>query len=119
ITRQLPISEFFPLTGDVHLVAQAVQTALLSRAPRVLLCGGEERGTWLLEQQAASDRAFAFALALGTEPEGALARLSLYAADHDDAVRPYRLAEFVDDLRTRRTVDSVAAPGLHFSLTWN
>ena len=56
ITRQLQIGEFFPLTGRAHLVAHALQAALLSPADRVLLCGGEERGTWLLEQHAASDR---------------------------------------------------------------
>ena len=40
ITRQHPVGEFFPLTGRGHLVAQALQTALLSPAPRVLVCGG-------------------------------------------------------------------------------
>src|SRR5690349_16951016 len=48
IGRQHPVNEFFPLTGRAHLVAHAVQAALLCDAPRVLLCGGEERGTWLL-----------------------------------------------------------------------
>ena len=71
ITRQHPVEEFFPLTGRAHLVAHAVQTALLSPVPRVLLCGGEERGTWLLEKKAASDRTFAFALALGHDATGA------------------------------------------------
>src|SRR3954462_11310267 len=55
IGRQHAVGEFFPLTGRGHLVMQALQAALLSPAPRVLVCGGDERGTWLLEQRAASD----------------------------------------------------------------
>src|SRR3954469_10215370 len=54
IGRQQAVNEFFPLTGRAHLVAHAVQTAFLSPASRVVVCGGEERGTWLLEQKAAS-----------------------------------------------------------------
>ncbi len=77
ITRQHPVEEFFPLTGRGHLVAQAIQAAMLSPAPRVLLCGGEERGTWLLARGIASPGSFAFALALTADPEGALARFSL------------------------------------------
>ena len=64
IGRQRSVREFFPLAGGNHLVATAAQAALLAHAERVLFCGGEERGTWLVPHAAASDRAFAFALAL-------------------------------------------------------
>src|SRR6185503_12778557 len=77
IGRQHPVGEFFPVTGRAYLVANAIQAAALCTAPRVLLCGGEERGTWLLEHRVASDRTFAFALALGGARDGALARFSL------------------------------------------
>ncbi|MGH7956903.1 MAG: hypothetical protein ACREH8_07810, partial [Opitutaceae bacterium] len=80
ITRQTPVGEFFPLTGRAHLAAHAMQTALLAVAPRVLLCGGEERGTWLLEHNAASDRTFAFALSLTPVRTGAMARVMLSVA---------------------------------------
>lgn len=116
IGRQQPIDEFYPLTGCAHLAAHAVQAALLAAAPRVLLCGGEERGTWLLEHGAASDRAFAFALALSREPAGALAQLALSVSD-EPAVE-LGLAEFFDALVARRTLDVVAAPGLRLSLRW-
>lgn len=118
IARQLPLGEFFPLTGRAQLVAHALQTALLSPAPRVLLCGGEERGTWLLEQRAASDRTFAFALALGAEPDGALARVTLAPVAAELAATDLTLPDFFDALRARQPVDRVAAPGLHLSLTW-
>lgn len=118
ITRQHAVGEFFPITGRGHLVALAVQTALLSPAPRVLLCGGEERGTWLLEQKVASDRTFAFALALGSEATGAIARVGLEAVADDVPARSFTLAEFCDALRARQSLDLVAAPGLRFRLGW-
>lgn len=118
IGRQHPVGEFFPLTGRGHLVAQAFQTALVSPAPRVILCGGEERGTWLLEQRAASERTFAFALALGREPADALARVSLQAVAAETPVVALSLPEFCDALRMRQALDVVAAPGLRFCFTW-
>lgn len=116
ITRQLPVGEFFPLTGRDHLVGHAVLTALLSPKTRVILCGGEERGTWLLEQRVASDRTFAFALALTAEPAGARARLSL--AETAEPAGPFSLASFFDALRERRSLDVPPAPGLRLGLKW-
>lgn len=118
IARQQPIEEFFPLTGRAHLVAHAVQAALLCSASRVLLCGGEERGTWLLEQKAASDRTFAFALALARDPAGALARVALEPCAPTLAAAELTLPLFFDALRDRRALEGVAAPGLRLQLTW-
>lgn len=118
IGRQLPVREFFPLTGRLHLPAQAVQAALLSPAARVLLCGGEERGTWMLERKAASDRAFAFALALGRRPQGALARVAIKAVEDAAAAAAFTLPEFLDALQARRPLDLIAAPGLRLEVEW-
>ena len=118
ITRQSQVGEFFPLTGRAHLVAHAVQTALLAVAPRVLICGGEERGTWLLEQKAASDRTFAFALALTATRIGALARVALDVAPSDAIVGEFTLPEFFDSLRDRRAIDRLCAPGLRLNMDW-
>jgi hypothetical protein len=118
ITRQAAIGEFFPLTGRAHLVAHAVQTAFLASAPRVLICGGEERGTWLLEQKSASDRTFAFALSLTTGREGALARVALRPVAAEIIASEFTLPEFFDALRDRRPVNRVAAPGLNLEVSW-
>jgi hypothetical protein len=118
IGRQHAVGEFFPVTGRAHLVAHAFQAALLSSAPRVLLCGGEERGTWLLKQRAASDRSFAFAFSLESGDVGAMARVRLAAADPEMPACELSLPEFFDALRDRRAVDRVAAPGLHLNITW-
>ncbi len=116
ITRQQAVREFFPLTGRAHLVAQALQTALLADAPRVLVCGGEERGTWLLAQGYASARTFAFALALTHEPAGALARIGLERDTAPTAALP--LERFFDALVARRPLAAMAAPGIRLNLTW-
>jgi hypothetical protein len=76
IGRQQPVARLWPLAGRARLVEQMLLTALLEPAPRVVLLGGEERGTWLLEQGFASDRAFAFAVVLTGEKTGALGRVS-------------------------------------------
>lgn len=117
IGRQQAVGEFFPLTGRAHLVAQAVQTALLSPAPRVLLCGGEERGTWLLQQGVASARSFAFALALTAESAGALGRVTL-SVDEMGKIDEFGLPDLFVALQQRSAIDAIGAPGLRMNLTW-
>ena len=121
IVRQQAVRQFFPVTGGACLPAQALQTALLADTPRAVLCGGEERGTWLLENNAASDRAFAFALALSASPAGALARLTLTVDDNpeDNAANiRFALADFFDVLHTRRPFDGCIAPSRRLTLAW-
>jgi hypothetical protein len=118
IGRQQPVREFFPITGRTHLVAQALQTAALCAAPRVILCGGEERGTWLLEQGVASDRSFAFACGLSAESAGALARITLSPTSEPEPAAAFSLPEFFQTLTSRSPLSTVAAPGLQLTLTW-
>ncbi len=80
IGRQQPVGRFWPLSGRRRLVEHALLTALLEPAPRVVVVGGEERGTWMLEQQMASARAFAFAFALTRDPANAVGRISFSPA---------------------------------------
>jgi hypothetical protein len=118
IGRQHAVEEFFPLTGRAHLVAHALQTALLSPAPRALLCGGEERGTWLLAEGVASARSFAFALALSREAGGAIGRGALVPVGPDLAPEEFTLRAFFAALVARQSIDRVAAPGLRLQLEW-
>lgn len=116
IVRQQSIRQFFPLTGGAHLPLQALQVALLADTPRAILCGGEERGTWLLENNSASDRTFAFALALTTSPDNALARLTLRTDETGDGV--LTLPAFFDVLHARRAFDAFIAPARRLTLDW-
>ena len=125
IGRQQPIREFFPITGSGHLVVRALQTAALATSPRVLLCGGEERGTWLLERGTASPRTFAFTLALSRETTpSALGRITLAPANasatatsSDATALP--LVGFFNALHERRPLDLAAAPGVRLTLVWS
>lgn len=119
IGRQHAIREFFPMTGRAHLVVQAIQTAMLSPASRVLVCGGEERGTWLLQQGVASGRSFAFALALARKPTGALAKVALASASSDAPPREFSLGEFFSVLKNRQPLDFVGAADVRLTLTWS
>jgi len=118
IARQQAVREFFPLTGDAYLPAQALQVALLAESPRTILCGGEERGTWLLAAGLSSPRSFAFALALSTSPAGALARLTL-TAESGPANACLTLTEFFGLLLVRRSFDAAISPCLRLTLAWS
>jgi hypothetical protein len=116
VARQQAVSEFLPFSGRGQIVAHAVQGALLSPAPRALLCGGEERGTWLTDRGAASPIAFAFALALVAAGEPGCGTLRLTACAEPDG--ELALPEFFAALRDRRPLDRIAAPGRRLLLAW-
>lgn len=117
IARQQSVREVFPLAGDGQMVVQALLTAMLAPAPRVLLAGGEERGTWLVEAEAASDRTFAFALALTREAgPGPMGRLALIPADGTGALSSSAWFEL---LHHRRPFDGPAASGWKLRLNWS
>ncbi|CAM2806181.1 beta-ketoacyl synthase chain length factor [Rariglobus hedericola] len=123
IIRQQAVRQFFPMTGSEFLPAQALQVALLAETPRTILCGGDERGTWLLENHAASERTFAFALALSVSPENALARVTLdldSEADRDASAQEVRLPllAFFDLVHTRTPFAGLIAPGRRLTLDW-
>ena len=140
IGRQQPIREFFPVTGRAHLVVRALQTVALASAPRALFCGGEERGTWLLERGSASTRTFAFTVSLSHNSENAIGHIELapFGVRRLDAALdgPARrsapseappgnsnaalsLPDFFDALHQRRPLDIAAAPGTRLVLSWS
>ena len=114
ITRQLPVGEFFPLTGRGHLVAQALQAAMLAHAPRVLVCGGEERGTWLLDRGVASARTLRL-FALVREPASARVTLEPQAGTPAE----FFLPAFFDALVARERLDRIVGGGLRLTLDWS
>jgi hypothetical protein len=117
VARQQPVGEFLPFAGGAQIVGHAVQAALLSPAPRALLCGGEARATWLTERRAASPVTFAFALALTTA--GGRGAGTLRLTESGAAEGELALPEFFAALRDRRPLDQSAAPGLQLTLAWN
>jgi hypothetical protein len=116
IGRQRALPELLPLAGGPELVAQAALAALPGPAESVLWCGGEERGMWLCEAGLASDRSFAFALALTrARPAAPLARLALEISDQPGALA---LPAWFDLLHARRAWSGAAGGGWHLRLEW-
>lgn len=122
VATQRPVHQFFPMTGSHRLAARALEVALLCDSPRVILCGGEERGTWMLEHGAASDRTFAFAMTLARNQESALGRIRLDqrpATSTPGSKAPaLTLPHFFDLLRTRTPFSGLIASGQWLTLTW-
>lgn len=116
IQRQQPVRTFFPMTGGTHLVAQALQTALLADTPRSIVCGGEERGTWLLDNAAASARTFAFALALSRDSGGSCGKITLESSDTNSG--NLSLPRFFDALLHRKPLALSPCAGSWLTLSW-
>jgi hypothetical protein len=116
IARQRPTRELMPLSGGPLLAFHALRASLLSPAPRSLLCGGEEKGTWLLEHGLASDRTFAFAAALTREAQGpAVGALRLTRHQGGGSLG---LPALFDLLHKRTPFDGMVAPGWRLGLEW-
>jgi len=84
IGRQQPVVRLWPLAGRSRLVEQALLTALLETAPRVIFAGGEERGTWMLQHGLAAPQPFAFAALLTRDAANALGRVAFQPGDQPD-----------------------------------
>jgi hypothetical protein len=116
IGRQRPVRELMPLSGGPLLAFHALRASLLSPSPRSILCGGEEKGTWLLAHGLASDRTFAFAAALTRERRpGAAGRIGIL---RDEGKGSLGLPAFFDLLHARRPFDGMIAPGWRLRLEW-
>lgn len=117
IGRQQSVARVWPLAGRARLVEHALQTALLESAGRVIVTGGEERGTWMLEHAMAAPRPLAFALELRREATGAAGAVVFEAASAEDAVCP-TLEEFAGALAARTNLHWRGAGG-HWTLRWS
>lgn len=117
IGRQQSVARLWPLAGRDRLVEQALQAVLLEPADRVVLVGGEERGTWMLEHGMAAAQPFAFALVLGRDPAGSAGRIAFAGEPGPDAPPP-TLAEFGEALVARAGLDWPGAGG-RWTLHWS
>jgi hypothetical protein len=118
VQRQQPVARLWPLAGKERLVEQAFATALLEPAERVIVAGGEERGTWMAEQNMAAERAFALALVLTREPAGAAGRVAFAPDDAAAAERCPALEELATALAERRALRWRGVGG-NWTLAWS
>jgi hypothetical protein len=113
IGRQQPIARLWPLAGCTRLVEHALLTALLEPAGRTVLIGGEERGTWMLENKMAAARPFAFAALLTREANGAIGRVAFTRGNSTEEACP-SLENFALALDARQSLTWTGSGG-----TWN
>lgn len=118
IGRQQPVARLWPLAGRARLVEQALLTALLEPAARVAVTGGEERGTWMLEHNMATARAFAFALVLTREPAGAIGRVTAPADAASGDTSVPSLEHLAVAVAERRALNWNGA-GRHWGIEWS
>jgi hypothetical protein len=117
IGRQRPFRELVPLSGGRLLAFHALRAGLLAPSDRAVVCGGEERGTWLLAQGLASSRTFAFAAALTRRrAPGDVGRVQLSQAQGDGELD---LTALFDLLHGRKSFDGFVAPGWRLQLEWS
>jgi len=117
IGRQRSLGEVFSHSGVDQMPAQSLLTALLAPAARVLLCGGEERGDWLVNYYSAQDRTFGYALALTRESGPApLGRLALTPTEEAGLMKQ---SAWFDLLHQRRALDGPIALGWRLQLNWS
>jgi len=117
IGRQQPVARLWPLAGRNRLVEQALLVALLEPARRTVLAGGEERGTWMLEQHVASARSFAFAAILNREPARAVGRVAFTAGPGPHEAAP-SLETFADALAAHRPLQWTGSGGV-WEIAWS
>lgn len=116
IGRQQPIARLWPLAGRARLVEHALLTALLEPATQVILLGGEERGSWMLDHHMAASRAFAFAVVLRRDSTGAVGRVSFNPHDRSDDPCP-SLEDFSRALAERQLLNWSGSGGM-IDLCW-
>ena len=118
IGRQSAIGTVFPLSGDAQLVSEGLVTAMTAESPRVIICGGEERGTWLTEHNAAAEQSFAFALA-ATQERGDTCIGTLRINEGDVNAPGLTLLDWFRLLNTRTPYLGPAGAGWNLDLEWH
>lgn len=118
IQHKQAIEEYFPLAGGDDLLLRGLSTVSLCQSQRVILCGGEERGTWLLDKAISSTRNYAWALALNRlETDRTIGRICLHGLG-SDAGAGHLMADFIQSLQENRPFAYRPSSGTHLELSW-
>lgn len=111
IGRQQPVGRLWPLAADKRLIEQALLIALLEPARRVVVVGGEERGTWMLDRGMAAERPFAFGLALSPDRSNTIGALTLSHEERSSLPSCPSSLAFANALATREPQSWATAYG--------
>ncbi len=119
IQNKQPVTELFPLAGLGDLLFRALDTALLCQNEQIILCGGEERGTWLGDTGVSAEANYAWAIEVRTQAiDDAVARIAwrgLAEADGDAKLIP----NLIEALRAETVYRYRASGGGELELSWS
>lgn len=118
VHRKIPLDAFIPITGKTNLIGSLLETAALAGTDRVTICGGEEKGSWLLEQKRASANAFAWTLTLSRSPEESVGTLSIDPDGSPAEPTPISEETFVAALENRTPLEIPRAAGGVYCIDW-
>jgi hypothetical protein len=119
ILQQQPVGVFLPLAGESDLPLQALRCALTDTAADVIVCGGEEQGSWLQDFNLAYPYSFACALHLSTRAAGSLGTVAWDPAAAADGLPRPSLRTFARQLHDRQNL-SLGGPSLgRCTITWS
>lgn len=118
VHRKIPVGNFIPITGKDYLVASMLKAAFLAGDESVAVCGGEERGTWLLECGRASAEAFAWGFTLSRFPVGSTGSLFFEPGPLRTAPEPVDHLHFVSALEQRSFLEIPHPAGGGYRIEW-
>ncbi len=118
IQNKQAVREFLPLAGKSDLLFRALSTSLLCQSETVILCGGEERGTWLSDTGVSSEANYAWALELQAETQsGAIGEIR-WQGLAEDAGDVTIMPRFLDALSNERSFRYEGGSGAEMELSW-
>lgn len=85
IMNRQEVAALFPVAGDKELFLQMLQVGFSCVSPRVVLTGGEEKGSWLTGFDLAYLKSFAFSLCLSADPTNAIGEIRWSSEFNQDA----------------------------------
>lgn len=119
IRERQPVTEFFPLAGGVDLLFRALDTAWLCAGETIVICGGEERGTWLKGPGISSETNYAWAVQVRKAPAaGSLGRIA-WEGGSDAAIEATEIQRFVQALQAQSAYHHHAPGGGEMELSWS
>lgn len=117
ISRKKELALLYPISGDTHIVASALQNALFCGAQQVLILGGEDQSSWLYKHNIGSQRAFGFCIELG--PLGAPQKHGILEYRTESIGSTPSLLSLANQFATNGDL-RVADPNEgHYHLRWN
>ncbi|MGJ8654540.1 MAG: hypothetical protein ACSHX8_14865 [Opitutaceae bacterium] len=119
IQKKQSLTEFFPLAGDGDILFRVLSTAQLCQSEDVILCGGEERGTWLCRDGVSSELNYAWAVSVSEEGRahsiGSIEWEGLAEATGDETV----IVKFLEALKHRTAYTYTSPNGGKLEINWS